>query len=243
MDWEMSALPALFLVGLLGASHCAGMCGPIAVALGGASGRRSAIIWGYQLGRISSYMAVGLVAGWVSQLTAELLQLAPLLRLLAAALVAAMGLYVMGAWRGLVRLEKLGAHVWKRIQPLSRPLTSVNSGAAAYAVGAVWGWLPCGLVYTAVGMALVSGSALQGALGMAAFGLGTLPAMLAASWFSGQLSSYLQKPWLRSLSGLLLLGMAVMMVVTLVTHQAHRNSSDADNIDSSGSAPHHHHTE
>lgn len=240
MGWEMSALPALFLVGLLGASHCVGMCGPIAIALGGTSGQRNTIIWGYQLGRISSYMAVGLVAGWVSQLTAELLQLAPLLRLLAAALAAAMGLYVMGVWRGLVQLEKIGAHVWRHIQPLSKPLTSVNSGVGAYAVGAVWGWLPCGLVYTAVGMALASGSALQGALGMAAFGLGTLPAMLAASWFSGQLSGYLQKPWLRRLSGLLLLGMAVMMVMTVVAHQRHSTHSSPDNIDSRASAPHHH---
>lgn len=243
MGWEISALPALFLVGLLGASHCVGMCGPIAVALGGTSGRRNTIIWGYQLGRVSSYIAVGLVAGWVSQLTSELLQLAPLLRLLAAGLVAAMGLYVMGVWRGLIQLEKIGAHVWRHIQPLSRPLSSVNSGTGAFAVGVVWGWLPCGLVYTAVGMALASGSALQGALGMAAFGLGTLPAMLAASWFSGQLSVYLQKSWLRRMSGLLLLGMAVMMVVTMVSHQKHSNHSGSENIDRSNSASHHHQTE
>lgn len=230
-------VPAMFLVGLLGASHCAGMCGPIALVLGGASERRGAVIWGYQLGRISSYLMVGLAAGAISQFASQWLALAPLLRLLAAALLLAMGLYIMGLWHGLSQIEKLGARLWRRIQPLAGPLGAVRGAGGAYAVGLVWGWLPCGLVYTAVGMALASGSLLDGALAMAAFGIGTLPAMVAVSWFSGRLTGYLQSPLLRRISGLIVVAMALVMAAAVWQHSGHRSAMQS----SDGEPQQHHH--
>ena len=90
-----------------------------------------------------------------------------------------MGLYLAGWWRGLAALERAGSLVWRRIEPVGRRLLPVRSPAGALVLGLLWGWLPCGLVYSALAWAFASGGAGQGALVMLAFGAGTLPTLLA----------------------------------------------------------------
>ncbi|MBV1930636.1 MAG: sulfite exporter TauE/SafE family protein, partial [Porticoccaceae bacterium] len=103
---------------------------------------------------------------------------APLLRGIAGLLLISMGLYLAGWWRGLTLLEKAGQRLWQYLQPLAQGLLPVRTARSAILLGLVWGWLPCGLVYTALAYAATAASPLTGIAQMAAFGLGTLPAVL-----------------------------------------------------------------
>ena len=213
MTLDYSLLSTLFIVGLMGSGHCIGMCGGILAALG--SNRPSLVLLlGYNLGRLLSYSIAGAIAaGLVVGLAGERYQLLiPLLRTLAGIMIVLMGLYIAGWWRVLTRLEQLGQIVWRQIQPLVLGLGKPDSAVQSVAAGMLWGWLPCGLVYSALSQALLSDSAAMGALAMLAFGLGTLPAMLAAGWFSSQLARWLQSPALRKIMGLCLMAMGLWMI-------------------------------
>lgn len=213
MSLDYALLSTLFIVGLMGSGHCIGMCGGIVAALG--SNRPSlALLLGYNLGRLISYSLAGAIAaGLVVGLAGERYQtLVPLLRTLAGAMIVLMGLYIAGWWRVLTRLEQLGQIVWRQVQPLVFRLGKPHSAVQSLASGMLWGWLPCGLVYSALSQALLSQSAAMGALAMLAFGLGTLPAMLAAGWFSSQLARCLQSKALRKLMGLCLIVMGLLMI-------------------------------
>ena len=101
-----------------------------------------------------------------------------------------MGLHLAGAGRLLARLEALGAPLWRCLQPLAARLLPARTPAQSYAAGLVWGWLPCGMVYAALAGAMFAGSAARGALAMTAFGLGTLPFLLAAGWLAARLRAW-----------------------------------------------------
>jgi len=204
------AFLALFIVGLLGAGHCAGMCGGIVGALslqspqgGGAS---VAVHLAYNLGRIASYALAGLVAGTLGQLAGNLLALQHGLHLFASLMLIALGLYLLGLTQTLTWLEKGGQGVWRRIQPLTARFLPVRGVAQAFPLGMLWGWLPCGLVYSALTTALAAGSAGQGALLMLAFGLGTLPNLLLAGLLLARFRRFAQARVTRMVSGLLVLG-------------------------------------
>jgi sulfite exporter TauE/SafE len=224
MTFDYSLLGTLFIVGLIGSGHCIGMCGGIVAALG--SNRPSPVLLiGYNLGRLLSYsMAGAIAAGLVVGLAGERYQaLIPLLRTLAGTMIVLMGLYIAGWWRLLTRLEQLGQIVWRQIQPLILWLGKPDSPVKSVAAGMLWGWLPCGLVYSALSQALLSNSPTMGALAMLAFGLGTLPAMLAAGWFSSQLSRWLQSPATRKLMGLCLIVMGLLMVWQMQLSTGHQH--------------------
>lgn len=196
-----------FLVGLLGGVHCIGMCGGIALSLSGSSDARLPA-WqvhaGYNLGRIASYALAGAVAGAVGGGGLLLRGLLPVqlgFYLLANVLLVGLGLY-LGGWSRLVsRLEIPGRWLWRLVQPRIAPLLPVNSVPKALAVGALWGWLPCGLVYSLLATALLAGSAAGGAVVMLAFGLGTLPNLMAAGMAAGRLQSVFRRPFVRQLAG------------------------------------------
>ena len=116
-----------------------------------------------------------------------------------------LGLYLSGFSAMLMRVESLGANVWKRIQPFGKRFIPVKTKSQAFFLGMVWGWLPCGLVYSVLIAALASGSASQGAIIMLCFGLGTLPTLLAMGMTAVKLKQYLQQPWVRKLSGCLII--------------------------------------
>ncbi|MCQ3831059.1 sulfite exporter TauE/SafE family protein [Microbulbifer elongatus] len=198
---EWSVLAAALSIGFLGSSHCIGMCGGISGALGLAvPGEKPQWprLLGYSAGRIASYALMGLIVGAVGAYLAVDLAagLAPL-RVIAGLMLIAMALYLANWWRGLVWLERGGAVLWRGLQPLSRRLLPVNSTSQAVALGALWGWLPCGLVYSALTYALAQGSAPQAALAMFAFGLGTAPAVLATGVAATRLRTLIQKPGVR----------------------------------------------
>lgn len=198
---EWSVLAAALAIGFLGSSHCIGMCGGISGALGLAvPGEKPQWprLLGYSAGRIASYALMGLIVGAVGAYLAVDLAagLAPL-RVIAGLMLIAMALYLANWWRGLVWLERGGAVLWRGLQPLSRRLLPVNSTSQAVALGALWGWLPCGLVYSALTYALAQGSAPQAALAMFAFGLGTAPAVLATGVAATRLRTLIQKPGVR----------------------------------------------
>lgn len=184
---DVALLFGLFGVGLAGSPHCIGMCGGIVAAFGTGAPRWTLVL-GYNVGRISSYVFAGLLAGLVGSFATTYLALGPLLRSLAAIMLILMGLYLSGIWRVLTYLEKLGQHLWRYIQPGILKIGPADSFGKAIPLGMLWGWLPCGLVYSALATAVTSGSIAAGGLAMLFFGLGTLPAMLAGGWFASHLS-------------------------------------------------------
>lgn len=204
-----SAFLALFLVGLLGGTHCVGMCGGIVGALSmGAPGRWSMHL-AYNAGRILSYGLAGAIAGAVGAASLGLDGQVPVrlvLYLVANLMLIALGLYLLGVTQALAFTERTGQLLWQRLQPMTRRFLPARSVAQAFPLGMLWGWLPCGLVYSALATALSSGSATRGGLAMLAFGLGTLPNLLLAGIVLARLNEFVRRPAVRIAAGLLVLG-------------------------------------
>jgi len=207
-----------FLVGLLGGVHCVGMCGGIVAALSlglpEQTGRKSwPLLLGYNVGRLSSYSLAGALMGGVGLLTVQLSdlhQVQLVLQLLAALMMIALGLYLAGWWFGLSCLERLGGKVWSLLEPLGRGLLPVKTPLRALLLGSLWGWLPCGLVYSVLIWALAAGDPQKGALLLLSFGLGTLPNLLAMGLFANRLRRWVQLPWVRRLAGGLVLAFGLL---------------------------------
>lgn len=208
-------LLAIFLTGLLGGVHCVGMCGGIVGAFSlqlPGSGPRLSYHLAANLGRLASYVIAGLIAGALGSTSAFLSQLFPaekILYVLANLVLIALGLHLAGIWSGVLVLETAGGGVWKRLQPLFKKLVPIQSVPQAFAAGMVWGWLPCGLVYSVLIAALASGSALQGGLTMLAFGLGTLPNLLLMGLFASQLQRFLARRGMRLAAGLIIVALGL----------------------------------
>lgn len=222
----------IFLAGLVGGVHCVGMCGGIVGAFS-ATGRRAFPVpvvtmtaataidatmgnglrmTAYHAGRIGSYMTAGTIAGGVIggvQSLAQLawLQLAGLW--LANLMLIALGLYLMRAWLGLTWLEAKGQLLWRHLQPYTRRLLPLDSPGKALALGMLWGWLPCGMVYSMLTLAMLAGSATRGAAVMLAFGLGTLPALASAGLVGTRLAEDMRTPRMRQAAGLIVLGFGI----------------------------------
>lgn len=210
---------ALFLVGLLGGTHCVGMCGGIVGALAmGAPGRWSMHL-AYNAGRILSYTVAGAAAGALGAASMSLEGQVPVrlvLYLLANLMLVALGFYLLGVTRALAFTERAGQHLWRRLQPLTRRFLPARTVAQALPLGLLWGWLPCGLVYSALATSLTAGSAGRGALLMLLFGLGTLPNLLLAGILFARLNEFVRRPVVRTLSGLLVLGFGLYGLLALI---------------------------
>ncbi len=218
MPVDISLISA-FLVGLLGGVHCAGMCGGIVGAfslhLPTAGGRRFVYQLAYNLGRVLTYTLAGALVGAGGAALADLYAAQFLLALFAALFMLALGLYLGGWWQGLTRVEAGGRYLWRYLEPLGRRFLPPASPPAALALGLVWGWLPCGLVYSVLIWSMSAGSAASGALLMFAFALGTLPNLLAMGVVAGSLGPWLQRPRVRQGAGLLVMLFALLMLVRL----------------------------
>ena len=208
---------AAFLIGLMGAGHCLGMCGGVAAAVtlgmpGDQQSRRWPYLFCYNAGRLFSYMIAGAILGGAfagmanySGYTSSLVAL----RLVAAFMMILLALYIGQWWQGISRIERLGQGLWRRLAPKAQSLLPLKSPFAALPFGALWGWLPCGLVYSTLSWAAVSGGAFSGAGVMFAFGLGTLPAMIAVGGMAQQLQKWLKNHYVKRASALLLLAYGV----------------------------------
>ena len=163
---------------------------------------------GYNGGRILSYTVAGGIMGGLGLLLAEFSALdraQHILLIIAGIFMILLGLYLAGWWRILVRLEEIGGPVWKRLEPLGRRFMPVRTVLQAFSLGLIWGWLPCGLVYSALIWAVSAGGILHGALLMLAFGLGTLPNLLLMGAAAGALQKFIRRPWVKSVAGLLVM--------------------------------------
>lgn len=220
-------LLSVFLVGLLGGLHCAGMCGGIVAVMGAGAGRpagrtipiqpaRGAPAWpillGYNAGRIASYVAAGTLAGALGSsatLVHTVLPVQQVAFVVANLVLIAMGLYLTGVLRSVAVLEVAGRGLWRALQPLATRALAARDFPRALAAGLVWGWVPCGMVYGVLVAALVSGSALQGAELALAFGLGTLPNLLALGWSAAAARRWLGHRALRVAAGVLVVAFGV----------------------------------
>lgn len=217
----IDSLSAAFVLGVMGAGHCLGMCGGIAAALGFANQgvgrfRHAGILLGYNLGRISSYTLMGLIFaalfGGIDKLTPL-----PILRALSGFLLIGMGLYLAGWWKILTKLEALGSRLWRYIAPFGQRLMPVETPFKAVLLGAVWGWLPCGLVYSVLVLAASQPNPIEGGLVMTAFGFGTLPAVLAGSLASEFVKRVARNRWVSGLFGLAFIGYGLVTLQPVVT--------------------------
>ncbi len=201
-----------FLVGLLGGVHCVGMCGGIVGALTMTlpadfqrePRRMLPHLLAYNAGRLASYTAAGGLLGGVGYLAARVSSVyhaQTVLGVIAGCFMVALGLYLGGWWFGLTRLEEVGARLWERVEPLGRRLLPVTTPHRALVLGLLWGWLPCGLVYSVLIWSMAAGSAATGALLMLSFGLGTLPTLLALGGVAARLAAFVRRPWVRKGAG------------------------------------------
>jgi uncharacterized protein len=220
-----TALVSAFLVGLFGSVHCIGMCGGIVGVLTmglPASNRPSGLkrlpyLLAYNSGRIGSYVIAGAVVGFLGAGASRYLSPADALtagRVISGLFMLALGLYIGGWSPALVHLERFGEKLWRRIEPFGRRFLPAKHPLHALGLGLVWGWLPCGLVYSALAFALASGDVMQGAARMAAFGLGTLPMLLAMGAAAHYLVVFTRKPAVRHFAGAVIIAFGVITLVS-----------------------------
>ncbi len=214
---------AVFLIGLLGGVHCAGMCGGIVSALSFQDQSIKTVafpvlpvtapkVWhlhlAYNLGRIFSYTVAGAIMGGLGSMGLLLNGVLPVqmgLYLAANLMMVALGIYLIGVTQSLAFTERAGQWLWRRVQPWTRQFLPARKVSQAFPLGMMWGWLPCGLVYSVLAMTLLTGSAARGAATMLAFGLGTLPNLMAAGLLLVKFRKIVQGRALRFSAGLLVL--------------------------------------
>lgn len=216
------SITAAFMVGLLGSTHCIGMCGGIVGALTMGlpeSTRRSPLklfpyLLTYNSGRLISYAIAGLIVGFLSSSLGNIFQIGrfPIGGIIGGLFMVALGVYIGGWVQTLTWLEKLGGHFWRKIEPFARYFMPVKSPSQALALGFFWGWLPCGLVYSTLALAATSGSMVNSALLMLAFGVGTLPVLFLMGGFAEKLQRFTQHKKIRYVAGLLLIVFGAMIL-------------------------------
>jgi len=218
---ELSLMSA-FLVGLLGGGHCVGMCGGIVGAVSmhlPQSKSKVPFLLSYNVGRILSYTFAGVIAGLVGASSFFLEHVLPIQHVLygiSSLMLIALGLYLADIWHGVTHLEGAGKGIWKTLQPYSKRYIPAQNIKQAFFLGSLWGWLPCGLVYSVLIAAIATGSAINGGLLMLAFGLGTLPTLLTMGMAAVRLKTVLQNIWVRRASGLLVLGFGLLGLLRLI---------------------------
>jgi len=213
IDWLV--LSAALVSGLTGGLHCAAMCGGIATGFSALA--RGTAPWALalqaNLGRIGGYVLAGAIVGGAGHGLLAVLRLPWLglaLRLLVGLALVVLALRMLGRWSS--PLPGPGTRVWSWLRPLQQRLIPANTAPRRLLLGLLWGWLPCGLSLSLLGVAWLQASARNGALTMLAFGLGTLPVMLPLTWSGQRIAGVLQRPPLRHFAA----GLVLMMgLVTL----------------------------
>jgi len=231
-------LVAAFMTGLLGSVHCIGMCGGIvgALSMGIAKNRRSLpFLLFYNTGRLSSYVLAGFLIAGIGEASSDAFNqdTQQIGMWLSGLFMIILGLYIAGWWQFLSILEKAGGYFWRYIQPFGNKLLPVNNYRHAFMLGALWGWLPCGMVYAMLVFALSSQDSVQGGLIMLSFGLGTLPTLLLLGTAATTLKSFMQKTLVRQLAGTIILLFGVYSLTAPGAHDHHQQHT-------SSSTNHHH---
>ena len=219
---------AAFIIGLLGSTHCVGMCGGIMGALSLAVPPEKRlprylmpILLSYNLGRILSYTAAGALFGGLSWLLVDKYHEAGvLLRLISGFMLVALGLSVAN-WAHILRIiEKSGLGLWQWLQKPLKTLLPVSSPLQALLVGTLWGWIPCGLIYSTLIWATSTANGYQSAIIMLCFGLGTLPAVMATAILAGRLKALYQSRYSRIFAGLCIIVFGIWTIVVASQYDA-----------------------
>lgn len=209
--------------GFFGSPHCLGMCGGIVSALTFALAdktpqQRFMLQCVYHLGRLLSYSLLGLGVGLLGKGVISPLFNSQWPYVITGAIMVAVGLYLTGWWRGLDKLERVGAKLWHTMAPLRQRFMPINNLPRALAAGMLWGFLPCGLVYSALLLAFSSASPTTAAATLFAFGVGTLPMMLLAGTTAGALKQKLQQQGWRTANGILIAAFGVWTLLRPLMH-------------------------
>jgi sulfite exporter TauE/SafE len=220
----ISALIGALLAGLLGGAHCLAMCGGFVTALSGkqipaspqgAPLRPAGVLarraLPYNLGRMTTYVGLGAIAGsagGAALVSSDLLAVQRALYVVANAFLLLLAWAIASDGKGLASLQRVGAALFAHVLPAVRPLRARDDAPARFALGTLWGLVPCGLVYSVLPIALFAGGAVEGGAVMLAFGLGTLPNLLAAGWVATRARARLDSPFVRDAAAVLLIGFA-----------------------------------
>lgn len=225
-----------FAMGLFSSMHCIGMCGSIIGTLTlslspdirNNKARLLPFVFNYNLGRVTSYTIAGGLAGIVG-----VLMIMPfgelhghrILQLLSALIMMSAGLYIAGWFPRFAYIEKIGTRFWKKIEPFGRKLIPVKTYTQAYLFGMVWGWLPCGLVYTALAVAATAGDVSKSALTMLAFGFGTLPAVMGVGIMTSVLTRLSRTQRFKQIIGLFMIILALLAALPWLNPMAFLHTS------------------
>jgi sulfite exporter TauE/SafE len=218
-----------FTLGLLSTPHCVAMCGSLvgAMLMGSrSSGSKQSplmTVFLFGSGKLLAYVALGAIAGLGGlALAGTLAGPGVFLRALSALLMIGIGLYIAGWWRGIARLEKAGARLWQPLLRRVRVLRLDKPGNQLLA-GMAWGLLPCGIVYSMLGMALASADMLRGSLLMASFGLGTMPFVMSAGGLMKTVQNMFDNALVRQLAGgaMIVMGLAALLMLGMPAEHVH----------------------
>ena len=235
---------AAFMLGLLASGHCVGMCGGLTAALGFGqqeSRRAKLLMITVQLGRIICYTMLGALIGKLSEFTSTwFTSVAIFLRFLAGLLLIAMGLYLTQWWLGISKLEAVGAIIWRKLAPLQQTLLPINKFPSALAVGLMWGFIPCGLIYSTLAWAAFVNDGHDTALLMFFFGMGTLPALLTVILVSYQAKNFLQRKSTRQIAGLFFIVFGIWTSLMTVYHGEHQHAAHQHSNDHYMDSQHNH---
>lgn len=228
-----------FNLGLVSTAHCVGMCGGILTTLmlgtSQDNGTPETNVFvrslAYNLGRIFSYSLAGLAVGFIGE---EFISLANginahfILQCIAAFVLIALALSILGVFSLNKLTESVGMILWRRIQPLGKHLYPVTSHWRALFFGVLWGWLPCGMVYSALLLSLSMGTAIEGLLVMLSFGLGTLPGMLTTGYFLDFLNRLKTNKQFKWITASLMILIAVSLPLSTVYFSNHHDHGTSD---------------
>ena len=222
-----------FLLGLFSTVHCIAMCGSVIGALTLSlpndirenQAKMFPYVLNYNLGRLLSYSIAGAIVGLLSSPFIEF-NGHLILRYISIVVMISMGLYLAGWFPKFAYMERMGAPIWRWLQPIGQKLLPVRKLSQAFFLGTVWGWLPCGLVYAALAVAATVGEPGKASLVMLSFGVGTLPAVMGAGLFAGFLSALARVKHLRKMAGVLIIAMALATAMWPIDHSDMHHGED-----------------
>jgi uncharacterized protein len=226
---EIATLLSALLMGMIGSTHCVGMCGGIISTLStNFSGKTSKqsfwIQLFYNIGRITTYSFLGLLIGFFSSKLMGMLPNPHAFSMKVSGIFfILLGLYISQLLNSFKYLESTGQKLWIKIEPFGRKYLPAQTPFDAWKLGLVWGWLPCGLVYSALALAMTQVNPLHSALTMLVFGLGTLPTLLLIGHFAQNLKAILQNKTFRLSLGLLLIVYGATQVAGFSTFMMHNH--------------------
>ena len=227
MTWALFL--AAFSMGLFGSPHCLGMCGGIVTAFGlsmqhVSDSKKNGLILTYHLGRLISYSLLGLIAGFVGVAIFQSIMSNSAPRIVLGAVLVLIGLAMLGLPL-FNQLEKFGMRFWQSLAPLRKKVFPIDSFGKALFAGLLWGFLPCGLVYGALMMAIAGNNVATGAALMFVFGLGTMPMLIATQKTVGMLQSSIKNFRLRQINGVIMMlsGLAVIFIPMMMHHNHNHN--------------------